>query len=57
MMHGGTVEDATIIATPSYTQNKESKRDPEMHQSLKRTNGIMGRKFILALTQEVVMFT
>ena len=35
MMHGGTIVDATIIAAPSSTKNKEGKRDPEMHQTKK----------------------
>ncbi len=31
----GTVGDATIIHAPSSTKNKDSKRDPEMHQTMK----------------------
>jgi len=31
----GTIMDATIIAAPSSTKNKEGKRDPEMHQTKK----------------------
>jgi hypothetical protein len=29
----GTIVDATWIAAPSSTKNKEGKRDPEMHQT------------------------
>lgn len=35
MMYGGTIVDATIIAAPSSTENKECRRDPEMHQTKK----------------------
>ncbi len=34
-VNGGTIVDATIIAAPSSTKNKEKKRDPEMHQTKK----------------------
>ncbi len=36
MMRGGTVVDATIIAAPSSTKNRDRARDPEMHQTKKR---------------------
>ena len=32
-MRKGTIVDATLIAAPSSTKNKEGKRDPEMHQT------------------------
>jgi IS5 family transposase len=32
-MRQGTIVDATLIAAPSSTKNKEGKRDPEMHQT------------------------
>jgi transposase, IS5 family len=35
MMRQGTIVDATLIAPPSSTKNKEGKRDPEMHQTKK----------------------
>ena len=35
IMHGGTIVDATIINTLSYTKNKDDKRDPQMHQTKK----------------------
>ena len=31
----GTLVDATIIAAPSSTKNKDKARDPEMHQTRK----------------------
>ena len=33
LMRQGTVVDATIIAAPSSTKNKDGKSDPEMHQA------------------------
>jgi hypothetical protein len=36
MLKTGTVVDATLIAAPSSTKNKEGERDPEMHQAKKR---------------------
>lgn len=44
MMHGGTIVDATIIAAPSSTKNKECKRDPEMHQTKKGNQWYHGMK-------------
>lgn len=44
MMHGGTIVDATIIAAPSSTKNKEGKRDPEMHQTKKGNEWHFGMK-------------
>jgi len=35
MMREGTIVDATLIAAPPSTNNKDGKRDPEMHQSKK----------------------
>ena len=32
MMRKGTIVDATLIAAPPSTKNKDKKRDPEMHQ-------------------------
>ena len=34
-MRQGTIVDATLIAAPSSTKNKEEKRDPEMNQTKK----------------------
>ena len=38
MCKHGTIVDATIIAAPSSTKNKEGKRDAEMHQTKKESN-------------------
>ena len=35
----GTIVDATIIAAPSSTKNRDKKRDPDMHQTKKATSG------------------
>ena len=39
IMHGGSIVDATIIAAPSSTKNKDGKRDPEMHQTKRAISG------------------
>ena len=44
LMHGGTIVDATIIAAPSSTKNKEGKRDEEMHQTKKGNQWYFGMK-------------
>lgn len=40
----GTIVDATILAAPSSTKNKEGKRDPEMHQTRKGNEWHFGMK-------------
>jgi len=40
----GTVVDATIIAAPSSTKNREGRRDPEMHQTRKGDQWHFGMK-------------
>jgi IS5 family transposase len=44
IMHGGSIVDATIIAAPSSTKNKEGKRDQEMHQTKKGNQWYHGMK-------------
>ena len=44
IMHGGTIVDATIIAAPGSTKNKEGKRDEEMHQVKKGNQWYFGMK-------------
>jgi IS5 family transposase len=34
-MKQGTITDATLIAAPSSTKNKQGERDPEMRQTKK----------------------
>lgn len=40
----GTIVDATLIAAPSSTKNKDGRRDPEMHQSRKGRQWYFGMK-------------
>ena len=44
LLKTGTVVDATLIAAPSSTKNKEHKRDPEMHSSKKGEQMFFGMK-------------
>ncbi|MBU2213605.1 IS5 family transposase [Patescibacteria group bacterium] len=43
-MKHGTIVDATIIAAPSSTKNRDKKRDPEMHQTKKGNQWYFGMK-------------
>ena len=43
-LRNGTIVDATLIAAPPSTKNKEKKRDPEMHQSKKGKQWFFGMK-------------
>jgi transposase, IS5 family len=44
LMRQGTVVDATIIAAPPSTKNKQKSRDPEMHQTRKGNQWHFGMK-------------
>ena len=44
LMREGTIVDATLIAAPPSTKNKDGKRDPEMHQSKKGNDWHFGMK-------------
>ena len=44
LLKEGSAVDATLIAAPSSTKNKESKRDPEMHSSKKGNQWYFGMK-------------
>lgn len=44
MLREGTIVDATLIAAPPSTKNRDEKRDPEMHQSKKGNNWYFGLK-------------
>src|SRR5471030_339452 len=44
MMREGTIVDATLIAAPPSTKNRDGKRDEEMHQSKKGKNWFFGMK-------------
>lgn len=44
VMRGGSVVDATLIAAPSSTKNRQGARDPEMHQTRKGNQWYFGMK-------------
>jgi IS5 family transposase len=44
MLKAGTVVDATLIAAPNSTKNKDGERDPEMHQTKKGNQWHFGMK-------------
>lgn len=44
MLREGTIVDATLIAAPLSTKNKDDKRDPEMHESKKGNYWHFGMK-------------
>src|SRR5665213_60321 len=44
LMRQGTIVDATIIAAPPSTKNKQKSRDPEMHQTRKGNQWYFGMK-------------
>ena len=52
MLKTGTVIDATIIAAPSSTKNKDGKRDPEMHQTKKGNQWHFGMKAHIGVDAE-----
>lgn len=43
-LSGGTIVDATLIAAPPSTKNREKQRDPEMHQTKKGNDWHFGMK-------------
>lgn len=43
-LSGGTIVDATLIAAPPSTKNREGARDPEMHQTKKGNQWYFGMK-------------
>jgi transposase, IS5 family len=44
LMRQGTIVDATIVAAPPSTKNKEKARDPQMHQTRKGNQWYFGMK-------------
>ena len=48
LMRQGSIVDATIIAAPSSTKNKEKARDPQMHQTKKGNQWHFGMKAHIA---------
>ena len=51
-MRQGTIVDATLIAVPSSTKNKEGKRDPEMHQTKKGNQWYFGMKVHIGVDKD-----
>lgn len=49
LMREGTIVDATIIAAPSSTKNRDRQRDPEMHQTKKGNQWYFGMKAHIAV--------
>ena len=52
LLKAGTVVDATLIAAPSSTKNKDGQRDPEMHQSKKGNQWSFGMKAHIGVDAE-----
>jgi IS5 family transposase len=52
LLKAGTVVDATLIAAPSSTKNREGARDPEMHQSKKGNQWYFGMKAHIGVDAE-----
>ena len=52
LLKAGTAVDATLIAAPSSTKNKDRKRDPEMHSSQKGTEWHFGMKAHIGVDAE-----
>ena len=52
ILREGTIVDATIIAAPSSTKNKEGKRDPEMSSTKKNNNYHFGMKAHIGVDKE-----
>jgi len=53
LLREGTLVDATIIAAPPSTKNKEGKRDPEMHQTKKGKQWHFGMKVHIGADAEI----
>jgi len=51
-MRQGTIVDATLIATPSYTKNKPGKRDPEKHKTKKGNQWYFGMKVHIGVDKD-----
>ena len=51
-LKAGTIVDATIIAAPSSTRNKDGQRDPEMHQTKKGNQWHFGMKAHIGVDDE-----
>ena len=49
---GGTIVDATLIAAPPSTKNRDQSRDPEMHQSKKGNEWHFGMKLHIGVDSQ-----
>lgn len=49
----GSIVDASIIAAPTSTKNKEGKRDPEMHQAKKGNQWHFGMKMHIGVDESL----
>ena len=52
LMTKGTLVDATLIAAPSSTKNKDHGRDPEMHQAKKGNQWYFGMKAHIGVDED-----
>ncbi len=52
LLKAGTVVDATLIAAPSSTKNRDGARDPDMHQSKKGQQWYFGMKAHIGVDAE-----
>jgi IS5 family transposase len=52
LLKSGTLVDASLIAAPSSTKNREGRRDPEMHQTKKGNNWYFGCKAHIGVDAE-----
>lgn len=52
MMREGTIVDATLIAAPPSTKNRDKGRDPEMHQAKKGNQWYFGMKAHIGVDAE-----
>lgn len=53
MLKAGTIVDASIIAAPTSTKNKDGARDPEMHQTKKGNEWHFGMKMHIGVDDEL----
>ena len=51
-LRGGTIVDATIIAAPSSTKNRNGERDPSMHQTKKGNQWHFGMKAHIGVDED-----
>lgn len=52
LLHEGTMVDASIVAAPASTKNREKQRDPDMHQTKKGNQWHFGMKAHIGVDME-----